>query len=80
MEVKDKAIDLKVKFLEIIPNNIIRDDKVAAELARVNAMVCVDEIISQWEYIDTYLADLKGDLNPNLKYWYSVKQELEKMK
>ncbi|HFK5582123.1 hypothetical protein CMU15_00435 [Elizabethkingia anophelis] len=80
MEAKDKAIDLKVKFLEMIPNDIIQDNEVAAELARVNAMILADEIISQWEYIDTYLADLNGELNPNLKYWYSVKEELEKMK
>lgn len=37
----------------------------------------VDEIIFQWEYIDTYLADGNGKLNPNLKYWYEVKKEIE---
>ena len=40
------------------------------------ALVCVDEVISQWDYIDTYLADLNGELNPNLKYWHEVKTEL----
>lgn len=41
-------------------------------------LLCVvDEIITQWEYIDTYLADGQGGLNPNLKYWQEVKKELE---
>lgn len=39
----------------------------------------VDEIILQWEYIDTYLADGGGELNINLKYWYEVKSEIEKL-
>ena len=43
------------------------------------ALICVEEIIGQWEYIDTYLADLNGELDPNLKYWYNVKKELEKL-
>ena len=42
------------------------------------ALITVDEIISQWEYIDAYLADMGGQLNPNLKYWQEVKQEIEK--
>ena len=41
------------------------------------ALIVVDEIIEQWEYVDTYIADLGGELNPNLKYWYEVKKELE---
>jgi len=43
------------------------------------AIVAVDEIIEQWEYIDTYISDLGGKLNPNLKYWQEVKSELEKL-
>jgi len=41
-----------------------------------NAIVAVDEIIEQWDYIDTYLGDGRGELNPNLKYWYEVKGEI----
>lgn len=47
--------------------------------AKKCALIAVDEIIIQWEYIDTYLSDLGGELNPNLKYWYNVKQEIEKL-
>jgi len=41
--------------------------------------LAVQEIILQWDYIDTYIADLKGALNPNLKYWLQVKTEIEKI-
>jgi hypothetical protein len=47
--------------------------------AKQCAIIAVDEIIKQWEYIDVYLADVLGELNPNLKYWYEVKQEIEKL-
>ncbi len=43
------------------------------------ALIAVDLVINQWEYIDTYLADANGELNPNLKYWYEVKQEIQKL-
>jgi len=41
--------------------------------------LCVDEIIDQWEYIDTYISDLGGKLNPNLSYWMEVKSEIKKL-
>lgn len=41
------------------------------------AWLAVDEIIKQWEYVNTYLADLDGELNPNLIFWYEVKKEIE---
>lgn len=47
--------------------------------AKLCALIAANEVIQQWEYVDTYLADLKGELNPNLKYWYNVKQEIEKL-
>lgn len=40
------------------------------------ALLCAEEVIIQWDYIDTYLADLNGELNPNLKYWHDVKHEI----
>jgi hypothetical protein len=43
------------------------------------ALIAVDEIIDQWEYIDTYIADLGGKLNLNLHFWQQVKQEIEKL-
>ena len=41
------------------------------------ALITVNEVIEQWEYINTYLADGRGELNPNLKYWYEVKKCVE---
>lgn len=40
------------------------------------ALITADVVITQWEYIDTHLADLGGELNPNLKHWYKVKEIL----
>ena len=61
-------------------------DKYEIILSKVNyyggkqcALIAVDEVIGQWEYIDVYLADGLGTLNPNLKYWYEVGSEMEKL-
>ena len=43
------------------------------------AYIALNEIIDQWEYINIYLADGSGELNPDLKYWYEVKRELQKI-
>lgn len=36
------------------------------------SLIVANEVTEQWEYVDAYLADLNGQLNPNLKYWYDV--------
>ena len=46
-------------------------------MAQDNAIKCCNEIIKQWEYIGTYLSDMNGELNPNLKHWQSVKQQIK---
>lgn len=43
------------------------------------ALLCVKEVVSQWFYIDTYLADMNGEFNPNYKYWLQVEIELKKL-
>lgn len=55
------------------------DDSAILFQSKKCALVAVDEIIGQWEYIDTYIADGQGELNPNLKYWHKVKSEIEKL-
>ncbi|MDV3685290.1 hypothetical protein CMU45_02710 [Elizabethkingia anophelis] len=75
MEAKDKAIDLKVKFLEMIPDYILVNNDNAAELARVNAIICVDNLI---ETSDWLVDSINGEKCIN--YWKEVKSELEKMK
>ena len=46
--------------------------------AKQCAVIAVDEIIDQWELIHAYIANGMGELSPNLKYWYEVKDELTK--
>ena len=72
MTPKEKAGELYFKYhnLWINGNSII---------AKQCALIAVDEIIGQWEIIDVYLANGNGELNQNLKYWYTVKQEIEKL-
>lgn len=41
------------------------------------ALIAVEEIIEQWEYLDIYIADGNGQLNPNLKYWYDVREYIK---
>lgn len=46
----------------------------AQELSRHGfdtALLIVDEVIKQWEYVDTYVSQ-----TPHLKFWYGVKDEL----
>ena len=50
----------------------------ARKNAKQCALIAVDEIIDQWEYIYVHIADGMGELNPNLKYWYEVIDELNK--
>lgn len=85
MTPKEKANELISKYAIKLPtkyNNIVDEVKIwdyNVILAKQCALIAVNEIILQWEYIDTYLSDLGGELNPNLKYWYEVKQEIEKL-
>lgn len=38
------------------------------------AQMIVAEVVAEWEYIDTYLGDGKGALNPSLMYWLEVQK------
>ena len=71
MTPKEKAKELMQKAYDLNQHN-----KTTQSRCKQIALLCVDEVISQWEYIDTYLSDLNGELNPNLKYWYDVKAEV----
>ena len=73
MTPKQKARQLAVEFSR-------KTDVVKPNLGSIEmALKCTKEVIDQWEYIDVYLSDMGGRLNPNLKYWYDVKQELLKL-
>lgn len=49
------------------------------EIVKKFGLIAINEVIEQWDYVDTYLADLGGELNPNLRYWYEVKKEFKKL-
>ncbi len=72
---KKRADQLIKKFYPEVQWKLGQDD--CLDRAKRCALITVYEIITQWEYIDTYISDLDGELNPNLKYWYEVKQEIE---
>lgn len=77
MRPEEKAKELTSKYIGLLPA-FLRGDapKIYRKQAKNCALIAVEEIISQWEYIDTYLANGQGELNPNLKYWHEVKQHL----
>jgi hypothetical protein len=90
MTPQEKAKEIYSKFFRTTPqpyynekhdelNFEIWDKDWTTKMAKEHSLIAIDEIISQWEYINTYLADLGGELNPNLKYWYEVKKFLNEI-
>ena len=57
----------------------ISEEVLISILAKKSAMLAVKEVVEQWEVIDTYISDGRGELNQNLKYWYEVREELNKL-
>jgi hypothetical protein len=76
MTPKEKANELVVKFIK---HSRAEKDIKPIQSAKQCALIAVDEAIDQWEYIDIYISNLGEELNTNLKYWYNVKQEIEKL-
>ena len=74
---KQKADELIDKYYNLfavdLENTISKYESVHC------ATMAVEEIISQCEYIDAYLTNLKGALNHNLKFWNEVLTELKAM-
>ena len=77
MNAQDKAKQLVEKYYNLF--SIQLENEISMMEAKRCSLLAVQEIILQWDYIDTYIADLKGALNPNLKYWLQVKTEIEKI-
>ena len=85
MNPREKANNLVNRYYYMLPNNGELNSGINSCESRYNeaiecAFVAVDEVIEQWEYIDTYLANGMGELNPNLKHWYEIKQWIQKIK
>jgi hypothetical protein len=80
MTPKEKANQLLNVYLDVTKKSLsVEGWFYDVDNAKQCALIATDEVIIQWEYIDTYLSDLGGKLNTNLKYWYEVKQEIEKL-
>jgi hypothetical protein len=72
MKPDEKAKDLFVKNIELVPDYIKRID--AKHIAKYCALTAVDEMIS-------VLTDLNViyNITPALTYWQEVKQEIKKI-
>jgi hypothetical protein len=77
MTPKEKAKELFDKYY-IVCQEYTEEIQCSIQ-AKQCALIAVDEIIQQWEVIDTYIADLGGQLNQSLKYWQEVKQEIQNL-
>jgi hypothetical protein len=78
MTPKEKAKEIQSKFKGYYDYEFM-DKPLSDYIATEYAIILVDEMIMQWEYIDTYLADFGGQLNNGLVYWYKVREELNKI-
>jgi len=82
MTPKEKAIELRDKY--IFTSFIIDEDYDSIKLklmlhAKRSALIAVDEIIKQWEYMDSILINCWSPNKIGLNYWKQVKQEIEKL-
>jgi hypothetical protein len=75
MTAKEKAKELFDKYY-IVCQEYTEEIQCSIQ-AKECALIAVDEIIQQWEVIDTYIADFGGKLNQSLRYWQEVKQEIQ---
>jgi hypothetical protein len=74
MTAKEKAKELFDKYY-IVCQEYTEEIQCSIQSKKC-ALIAVDEIIKQWEVVDTYIADFGGKLNQNLIFWQQVKQEI----
>ena len=79
MTPKEKARELYRKFYNASMGALKYPGHTVAYKAKRCAMITVNEVIEQWEVVDAHISDGDGELNPNLKYWYEVREELNKL-
>ena len=78
MTPKEKAKELFKQYYSYLKANLM-NDKEALEDAKECAVIAVDEILKS---TPSYPYDIQFDLMPHfrsMKYWYEVKQEIEKL-
>lgn len=81
MTPKEKATSIYNQHYVLLleADSDISQEVLISILAKKCALMSVKEVVEQWEVIDVYLADGGGELNQNLKYWYEVREELNKL-
>lgn len=81
MTPKEKATSIYNQHYVLLleADSDINQEVLISILAKKCAMLAVKEVIEQWEVIDTYISDGRGELNQNLKYWHEVREELNKL-
>lgn len=81
MTPKEKATSIYNQHYVLLleADSDISQEVLISILAKKCALLSVKEVVEQWEVIDVYLADGGGELNPNLKYWHEVREELNKL-
>lgn len=76
----DKAQDIFVWHLQAI--HVIKDNKNASELAKIHAIITVDQIIDNGPFRDYGQSydSISSRLDAIKNYWKDVKTELENLK
>ena len=64
-------------FTNILLIESAKAKKLVEKYGRETSILIVNSIILQWTVIGSYLKNRPGYFNHNLKYWQSVKQQLE---
>lgn len=80
MTPKEKATSIYNQHYVLLleADSDVSEEVLISILAKKCALLSVKEVVEQWEVIDTYISDGRGELNQNLKYWYEVREELNK--
>lgn len=80
MTPEEKAKQLIGKYIELFEVGFGGTIETLAEYvdsqSRKCALIAVEEVISECEYRDRYIVNLKGSITPNLKYWQEVKKHI----
>lgn len=81
MTPKEKATSIYNQHYVLLleADSDISQEVLISMLAKKCALLSVKEVVEQWEVIDTYISDGRGELNQSLKYWYEVREELNKL-
>ena len=73
MTPKEKAEDMFVEFLQMIPDYVIEENNVSAELAKQHALITVNEIL------DILENNLDFKMLKSIEFWKEIKSEIEKL-